>query len=830
MGSSSIVGDRLHINGAPLYIRGAEIHYFRLPADSWRDRLAKARAGGMNLVSSYMPWYWHEPAEGAIDLIGRTQPERSLRRFLDLAAELGLYVIARPGPFVNSELRCGGFPEWLFRDHPETLSHRAEGQIAPGRPLPAEGEPLYRQYVRAWYDQVAPLIAEYDIHRGGPVILFQPDNELSANWSYGLLNSLYDPTILTEFWPNWLRDTYGELAVVAERHQRSYGSFAEVKPPRAFPQHPAEKLLCIDWMNFKRWFFADWGATMAQWAIEDGVLAPMVFNEPVAGFYGHGDHSGFGAVLRARGVQGCTACHTYAGNGLFNLETSLGAAMGIEITKSSPWGGPPLAVEVNTDWFIPRLSGTQLNWSPLMRLGLGRGLMGSVIYTYSAGIVSLDETIDGPEYYAASGLDLQGNPTEGFRQLLRFNRFIEGWQDTLVAAQSPVDITLGYAPSQRLLDFLGTQPLLQQQVSGQGPGGERFTDEPGLDRSAGVSHDWVDGYEGVSKQTVPAEAGIWKKAKEACLLFTRMNLAYNLRDLTNPNVQPGQGWIAVPCTGGLDAVAIDYLVAHLDQGGGCLFFPTFPVYTLDGVPDLRIAERLGVKLAGQVRPAGGELIDYGTRLLDLPDGDRVGVDGWIYTYELSDGSETLASYGERPVIAKAPAGRGAAVVAGIDPVYTTLSTLRLWRLVIENAMGLQPAVRMEGTYCHALLRQSPSGSVLTLLNLAGQVGETTVHLRDEQLTFTLELAPHEARCLLLGVQLGEARLIYATSELIPLSPDRRRLELHGAPGTPGELAFAHPVVGLLDGQPVAGEISGEYHVIRYRHGLAPMVFEFGGQG
>ena len=149
--------------------------------------------GGLNTVSSYMPWYWHEPEEGQVDLDGRTRPEMSLRLFMDLVAETGLKLIARPGPFVNSELRCGGFPEWLFRDYPATLSRRSDGQIATGRPIPAEGEPIYRRFVRQWYRRIVPLLAEYDIHNGGPVILFQPDNELSAAWSYGLLNSLYDP-------------------------------------------------------------------------------------------------------------------------------------------------------------------------------------------------------------------------------------------------------------------------------------------------------------------------------------------------------------------------------------------------------------------------------------------------------------------------------------------------------------------------------------------------------------------------------------------------------------------------------------------------------------
>ncbi|MBU4212289.1 MAG: beta-galactosidase, partial [Verrucomicrobia bacterium] len=93
-------------------MRGGEVQYFRLPLASWRDRLEKAKAGGLNTVSSYMPWYWHEPQEGLVDFVGKTLPERNLRHYLELAAEIGLYVIARPGPFVNSELRCGGTPEW----------------------------------------------------------------------------------------------------------------------------------------------------------------------------------------------------------------------------------------------------------------------------------------------------------------------------------------------------------------------------------------------------------------------------------------------------------------------------------------------------------------------------------------------------------------------------------------------------------------------------------------------------------------------------------------------------------------------------------------------
>ena len=74
MPTVAIQDRRLLIDGHPVYISGGEIQYFRLPRAAWRDCLATARAGGLNTVTSYMPWYWHEPAEGQVDLTGRTRP------------------------------------------------------------------------------------------------------------------------------------------------------------------------------------------------------------------------------------------------------------------------------------------------------------------------------------------------------------------------------------------------------------------------------------------------------------------------------------------------------------------------------------------------------------------------------------------------------------------------------------------------------------------------------------------------------------------------------------------------------------------------------------
>ncbi|MFF1259202.1 MULTISPECIES: beta-galactosidase [unclassified Streptomyces] len=95
------------IDGEPAMVLAGEIHYSRLKRTDWQSRLNRAREAGLNTIATYIPWTWHETADGAIDVTGRTRPERDLGAFLDLCRENGFHVIARPGPFTMAELKTG---------------------------------------------------------------------------------------------------------------------------------------------------------------------------------------------------------------------------------------------------------------------------------------------------------------------------------------------------------------------------------------------------------------------------------------------------------------------------------------------------------------------------------------------------------------------------------------------------------------------------------------------------------------------------------------------------------------------------------------------------
>ncbi|XP_072678889.1 beta-galactosidase-1-like protein 3 isoform X2 [Canis lupus baileyi] len=100
------------LGGHKFQVFGGSIHYFRVPRAYWGDRLRKLKACGFNTVTTYVPWNLHEPERGKFDFSGNLDMEA----FVLLAAEMGLWVILRPGPYICSEIDLGGLPSWLLQD------------------------------------------------------------------------------------------------------------------------------------------------------------------------------------------------------------------------------------------------------------------------------------------------------------------------------------------------------------------------------------------------------------------------------------------------------------------------------------------------------------------------------------------------------------------------------------------------------------------------------------------------------------------------------------------------------------------------------------------
>src|ERR1700689_3360517 len=67
----------LLLNGKPWTPVMGEFHFARYPENEWREELLKMKAGGIDIVSTYVFWIHHEEIEGQFDWTG----SRNLRHF-----------------------------------------------------------------------------------------------------------------------------------------------------------------------------------------------------------------------------------------------------------------------------------------------------------------------------------------------------------------------------------------------------------------------------------------------------------------------------------------------------------------------------------------------------------------------------------------------------------------------------------------------------------------------------------------------------------------------------------------------------------------------------
>lgn len=129
-----------------------EFHTFRLPVPSlWLDILQKVKAAGLNAVSVYTHWGLLNPAPGVVDF----GSFRALQPLFDAALLAGVWVVLRPGPYINAETTAGGVAHWVTSETEGTLRTNAT------------------DFHLAWKDYIQGIIArtiQNQITEGGPVV------------------------------------------------------------------------------------------------------------------------------------------------------------------------------------------------------------------------------------------------------------------------------------------------------------------------------------------------------------------------------------------------------------------------------------------------------------------------------------------------------------------------------------------------------------------------------------------------------------------------------------------------------------------------------------
>ena len=155
----------LLFDNRPVFPVMGEMHYSRVPQAEWRDELLKMKAGGVDIVATYVFWIHHEEIEGQWDWSG----QRDLKKFLQTCDDLGLKVVVRCGPWCHGEVRNGGFPDWVVAHKDWKLRSTDTNFLAAVKML--YGEISKQLQGELWKD-------------GGPVIGIQVDNEFRGPPNY----------------------------------------------------------------------------------------------------------------------------------------------------------------------------------------------------------------------------------------------------------------------------------------------------------------------------------------------------------------------------------------------------------------------------------------------------------------------------------------------------------------------------------------------------------------------------------------------------------------------------------------------------------------------
>ena len=149
-------------DGKAIQLHSGEMHYARVPAPYWRHRFKMMKAMGLNAVATYVFWNYHEVAPGVWDW---KTGNKNLRAFIQQAAEEGLLVVLRPGPYCCAEWEFGGYPWWLQND--KNMVIRSDNKA-------------FLDACSLYLKQLTDQVRDLQITKGGPIIMVQAENEFGS--------------------------------------------------------------------------------------------------------------------------------------------------------------------------------------------------------------------------------------------------------------------------------------------------------------------------------------------------------------------------------------------------------------------------------------------------------------------------------------------------------------------------------------------------------------------------------------------------------------------------------------------------------------------------
>jgi hypothetical protein len=265
----AIRNNQLLIDGQPQpQLFGAELQYFRLRGgqgpniprakviDLWAKALDRMQEAKMNAISFYIPWDFHEYAEGKFDFDGTADedgdgnpdyPSRDIFTFMRMIEERGIHVMmVRPGPYINAEwgfLGFGAVPEWFHKKYPDSHMRDPRGYRTK---LYDYHNADFHRYTKRWFREVYGRVIAPNVGPGKPIAFVQLDNETNYMWS-SVFSGDYSAKGIARY-RDFLKSKYRTLEALNEAQGTGASSWAEVSAPTEAKKNIAQDR---DWYEFQ---------------------------------------------------------------------------------------------------------------------------------------------------------------------------------------------------------------------------------------------------------------------------------------------------------------------------------------------------------------------------------------------------------------------------------------------------------------------------------------------------------------------------------------------------------------------------------------------------
>lgn len=156
------------LNGERVLFLSGSMHPLRSTKETWERALDDAVHHGLNMVTIYVFWAAHQQFPDADFHWSFPGLDWDLASAIRAAANRGLFVHIRIGPYVCAEYSYGGIPEWVALNRPNMVM---------------------RRFNREWMDametyviEIVRYLTEQQLwaYQGGPIVMGQIENELGG--------------------------------------------------------------------------------------------------------------------------------------------------------------------------------------------------------------------------------------------------------------------------------------------------------------------------------------------------------------------------------------------------------------------------------------------------------------------------------------------------------------------------------------------------------------------------------------------------------------------------------------------------------------------------